>query len=59
METRLSALFKTEEENQILEKFKGETLQGKTYQPLFPHFANVIVLTVLHFSGSYIYLYNS
>ena len=42
MEARLSALFKTAEEYEILEKFKGETLKGKTYLPLFPYFANVI-----------------
>lgn len=41
MEARLSALFKTADEYEILEKFKGETLKGKTYLPLFPYFAHV------------------
>lgn len=43
MEARLSALFKTAEEYEILERFKGETLKGKTYLPLFPYFAHVII----------------
>lgn len=42
MEARLSALFKSEEEYEILDRFKGETLKGKTYLPLFPYYANVI-----------------
>ncbi|XP_077985706.1 isoleucine--tRNA ligase, cytoplasmic-like isoform X2 [Glandiceps talaboti] len=38
MEARLSALFKKEEEYEILERFKGETLKGKGYKPLFEYF---------------------
>jgi len=38
MEARLSALFKSEEEYTILEKFLGKTLTGKKYQPLFNYF---------------------
>ncbi|XP_031549058.1 isoleucine--tRNA ligase, cytoplasmic-like [Actinia tenebrosa] len=38
MAARLEALFKTPEEYTVLERFKGETLKGKTYQPLFPYF---------------------
>ncbi|KAK4015854.1 hypothetical protein OUZ56_030826 [Daphnia magna] len=41
MEARLSALFKSEEEYEILDRFKGETLKGKTYLPLFPYYANL------------------
>ncbi|XP_057312856.1 isoleucine--tRNA ligase, cytoplasmic-like [Hydractinia symbiolongicarpus] len=38
MEARLSALFKTEDQYTVLEKFAGKTLAGKTYKPLFPYF---------------------
>ncbi|CAH1783925.1 unnamed protein product [Owenia fusiformis] len=38
MEARLSALFKKEEEYTVLEKFKGETLKGKQYKPIFQYF---------------------
>ena len=41
MEARLSALFKTEEEYSILDKFKGSTLKGKTYKPIFEYFAHL------------------
>lgn len=41
LEARLSALFKSADEYEILEKFKGEVLKGKTYLPLFPYFAHV------------------
>lgn len=41
MEARLVALFKTSEEYEILDRFKGDTLKGKTYLPLFPYFAHV------------------
>lgn len=45
MEARLSALFKTEEEYEIQDRFKGEKLKGKTYLPLFPYFASVTALS--------------
>lgn len=38
MEARLEALFKKPEEYTILERFKGATLKGKTYKPLFNYF---------------------
>ncbi|GFO21874.1 isoleucine--tRNA ligase, cytoplasmic [Plakobranchus ocellatus] len=38
MELRLTALFKTEEEYTILEKFPGKQLEGKKYIPLFEYF---------------------
>ncbi|KAJ7379527.1 Isoleucine--tRNA ligase, cytoplasmic [Desmophyllum pertusum] len=38
MEVRLEALFKKPEEYTILERFKGATLAGKTYKPLFTYF---------------------
>nr|CAB3255140.1 isoleucine--tRNA ligase, cytoplasmic [Phallusia mammillata] len=41
MEARLVALYKNEKEYDILEKFLGETLLGKTYKPLFPYFAHM------------------
>ncbi|KAH3881227.1 isoleucine--tRNA ligase, cytoplasmic-like isoform X1 [Dreissena polymorpha] len=41
MEARLSALFKSEEEYTILARFKGQTLEGKTYQPLFNYFIHL------------------
>ena len=43
MEARLSALFKSGEEYEIVERFKGEVLKGKTYLPLFPYFSSVII----------------
>ncbi|KAJ3602511.1 hypothetical protein NHX12_030265 [Muraenolepis orangiensis] len=39
MEARLGALFKTEEEYTLLDKFPGKALKGKKYKPLFPYFA--------------------
>lgn len=41
MEARLSALFKSEDEYSILEKFAGATLKGKTYKPIFDYFAHL------------------
>jgi len=38
MEARLCELYKTAEEYEIQERFKGATLEGKHYQPLFPYF---------------------
>ncbi|XP_015766182.1 PREDICTED: isoleucine--tRNA ligase, cytoplasmic-like [Acropora digitifera] len=38
MEARLEALFKKPEEYQIMERFKGAKLKGKTYRPLFNYF---------------------
>ncbi|GLH15974.1 Isoleucine--tRNA ligase [Gryllus bimaculatus] len=38
MEDRISALYKTEDQYKILKRFKGETLKGKRYKPLFPYF---------------------
>uniref|UniRef100_A0A8C9Z511 Isoleucine--tRNA ligase, cytoplasmic n=1 Tax=Sander lucioperca TaxID=283035 RepID=A0A8C9Z511_SANLU len=39
MEARLAALFKSESEYTILDKFPGKTLKGKKYKPLFQYFA--------------------
>lgn len=39
MEARLDALFKKPEEYTIIERFKGELLKDKTYEPLFSYFA--------------------
>lgn len=41
MEARLAALFKNESEYTILERFKGSTLVGKRYNPLFKYFHNM------------------
>ena len=41
MEARLSALFKSEEDYTILDKFEGHTLADKKYKPLFPYFEQV------------------
>ena len=38
MEARLSAVFKSEEDYKILQKFKGKTLENKGYMPLFDYF---------------------
>ena len=40
MEVRLSEIFKSENDYKILEKFKGSSLQGKEYVPLFDYFAH-------------------
>lgn len=39
-EARLAAYYKSEEEYEILERFKGSELVGWTYEPLFPYFAD-------------------
>ena len=41
LEARLSALFKSVDNYEILCKFQGDSLKGKAYQPLFNYFANV------------------
>lgn len=41
MEARLSALFKKESEYTVLDRFKGSTLKGKRYTPLFNYFAHL------------------
>jgi len=38
MEARLCALFKTEDDYEIIKKFKGSTLEGRKYKPLFNYF---------------------
>ena len=38
-ESRLSAYYKPDALPEVLDKFKGLTLMGKTYEPLFPYFA--------------------
>lgn len=38
LEARLSELFKNDTEYDVLEKFKGRTLEGKKYVPLFDYF---------------------
>lgn len=39
MEARLGALFKSESEYTILDKFPGKVLKGKKYKPLFQYFS--------------------
>ncbi|KAF7668411.1 hypothetical protein LDENG_00011060 [Lucifuga dentata] len=39
MEARLGALYKSESEYTLLDKFPGKMLKGKKYKPLFPYFA--------------------
>ncbi|XP_046393549.1 isoleucine--tRNA ligase, cytoplasmic isoform X2 [Ischnura elegans] len=41
MEARIESLFKSEDQYTILEKFKGVTLKGRRYEPLFPYFAHL------------------
>ncbi|KAL3998092.1 isoleucine--tRNA ligase [Acanthocheilonema viteae] len=41
MEERISELYKDVEDYEILDRFKGKVLEGKTYQPLFPYFAEM------------------
>ena len=38
LEARLSELFKNEADYKVLSKFKGATLKGKKYEPLFDFF---------------------
>uniref|UniRef100_A0A8C8A2Q4 Isoleucine--tRNA ligase, cytoplasmic n=1 Tax=Oryzias sinensis TaxID=183150 RepID=A0A8C8A2Q4_9TELE len=39
MEARLGALFKSESEYTVLDKFPGKNLKGKKYKPLFQYFS--------------------
>ncbi|XP_071442401.1 isoleucine--tRNA ligase, cytoplasmic [Hetaerina americana] len=41
MEARIGSLFKSEDEYMILERFKGESLRGRRYDPLFPYFSHL------------------
>lgn len=38
---RISELFKNTDLYEILDRFKGKTLEGKTYHPLFPYFQHL------------------
>ncbi|CAG2181444.1 unnamed protein product, partial [Oppiella nova] len=40
MEARLESLYKKADEYEVLDRFKGKTLDHKGYQPLFPYFAH-------------------
>ncbi|CAF4431090.1 unnamed protein product, partial [Adineta steineri] len=40
MEKRVADLYKKPDAYQVLETFKGSTLKGMHYTPLFPYFAN-------------------
>lgn len=40
-EARLSAYYKTPEEYQIIDRFKGSMLAGRKYRPLFPYFSDL------------------
>lgn len=41
MEVRLSTLFKSESEYEVLTKMKGKSLEGKSYIPLFDYFIHL------------------
>lgn len=41
MQARLSSLYKTPEDYEILQTFKGSTLEGKKYVPLFDYFLHM------------------
>ncbi|OUC41766.1 putative isoleucine--tRNA ligase [Trichinella nativa] len=41
MEARLNVLYKSEEEYEIIERFHGQSLEGKKYKPLFEYFAHL------------------
>ena len=48
MEARLVALFKKADEYEVQSRFKGETLKGKTYLPLFSYYAHVCSIEFCH-----------
>ena len=41
MEARICELYKDADTYEVLEKFKGKTLEGKSYEPLFDYFATM------------------
>ncbi|KAK6106649.1 isoleucine--tRNA ligase [Brugia pahangi] len=41
MEERISELYKDIEDYEIVDRFEGKVLEGKTYQPLFPYFSEM------------------
>ncbi|KAK3103923.1 hypothetical protein FSP39_022930 [Pinctada imbricata] len=41
MEARLEALFKSPEDYTVLDRFKGKTLEGIKYKPIFPFFEHL------------------
>lgn len=41
MESRLEALYKKEDQYTVLAGFKGSSLKGKRYKPLFPYFVHM------------------
>ena len=41
LEDRLDALFKTSDEYTVLDKFLGNSLEGKKYLPLFDYFLHL------------------
>ena len=58
MEVRLCALYKSDKEYQIIARFKGAALAGKTYLPLFPYYAHVIAY-LNHFKFHICKIYSS
>ena len=47
MEARICQLFKSEDDYEILEKFKGKKLEGTDYVPIFNYFEEVSVIKIL------------
>ena len=41
MESRLTYMFKKEEDYEVLVKMQGKDLKGKGYKPLFPYFQHM------------------
>lgn len=41
MEARLVSLYKAPDEYEVLERFKGSAMEGKTYKPLFSYFLHM------------------
>ena len=41
MEARICELYKDAEAYEVIGKFKGKTLEGKSYEPLFEYFASM------------------
>lgn len=55
LKSRLDYVFKSEEDYSILEEFLGYQLKGEKYEPIFPYYSHVSILTFfLLFKKKYI-----
>lgn len=55
MEQRISEIYKLADAYTVVEKFKGSTLKGKEYEPLFTYFSHLKGTKAFHiYNGTFV-----